>query len=655
MSLIAHSNVLQAHSAFFHQTYIPRNANTAQIPSLGVWVHPISLLHIAVLRRNLDDVTALCSNESVPYFPHRCPTFCPISVAQPTTPFQMAAMVFRPAAEFFLEMLQSQQQLQTQQLVTHTTTMTTTPSQLCLFNTRLEQAAFYQPPADFTKAATEMGIKKASSEHTVGKFVGHFAASRTDGVDLLREIHKWCPKALKWEATQYTPFMVACATGNLPTAQWLLETCYGNLMPEDDTDAEGRNGLLLACQVSGKVVRWLIQHGNADINFTDNFNRGLLHYAASVPLCNSRAEADPEKSYGEETGPELLKWLLEETSLSATSVDHFNETALGCGASWGNTPIVAYLHPLIENKSGNRKKDIVPTALWHAASGGHVNIVEWLVSNTSVDLYSCDSMGLTATHRAAMEGMVEVVSWLYQSGKIVLDQLDLSDRTPLQWAAKQGYLNTVQWLHQAGADLNHVDAFGATPLITAAQHDRLEVVKWIVETDSSCCKCRDNRGRSALHRAAHGKWLATVQYLVCTGHFDCNEKDFDGQDILFTSLCNCGWDVCIWLIQMGACNLPVTLTGTVCETITFPVNITQLLKILSQPWSKNTHHLFSFCTRLGIRLIMLLRNRDETYLSEVPEDVVFWLFEFFPAAGLVDINCVVPYMKQQAALHRKDA
>ena len=52
---------------------------------------------------------------------------------------------------------------------------------------------------------------------------------------------------------------------------------------------------------------------------------------------------------------------------------------------------------------------------------------------------------------------------------------------PLYWAARAGQIEIAKILLDAGADINGLDGFHDTALITALENDKIEMVKFLVE------------------------------------------------------------------------------------------------------------------------------------------------------------------------------
>lgn len=113
-----------------------------------------------------------------------------------------------------------------------------------------------------------------------------------------------------------------------------------------------------------------------------------------------------------------------------------------------------------------------------------------------------------------------------------------TDFTPLHFAAFNGHAEAVTLLLHYGADINAVDAVGATPLQFAAQSD-VETTRAFLLFGARC-DAADNEGITALHLAAttcrtHFRSGKTVELLIAYGA-NAHVADRRGASPLF---CGC--------------------------------------------------------------------------------------------------------------------
>jgi len=127
--------------------------------------------------------------------------------------------------------------------------------------------------------------------------------------------------------------------------------------------------------------------------------------------------------------------------------------------------------------------------------------------------------GDTALHAAAQRGHVDVVEEILKQGRALeSDARDADDATPLMLAAGQGHFEVVHKLCRSGANPNHVDRMGWTPLHYAAAGGHSLVVSFLI---GKCKKDvlfdRDTSGCSPLWLAASSGDPETVRLLLLQG------------------------------------------------------------------------------------------------------------------------------------------
>ena len=92
-----------------------------------------------------------------------------------------------------------------------------------------------------------------------------------------------------------------------------------------------------------------------------------------------------------------------------------------------------------------------------------------------------------------------------------MDRIQLNNQ--LLEASKRGDLDTVKQLIQEGADVNHTDYRGYTPLIFGSQDEHLEIVKYLVEHGADVNQANNN-GSTPLISSRQNGHLEIVKYLL---------------------------------------------------------------------------------------------------------------------------------------------
>ncbi|KAL2195387.1 ankyrin repeat-containing domain protein [Corynascus similis CBS 632.67] len=128
------------------------------------------------------------------------------------------------------------------------------------------------------------------------------------------------------------------------------------------------------------------------------------------------------------------------------------------------------------------------TPLLNAAFGGHIEVVQLLLTVPGVDIEASGELGETPLNRAARYGKTAVVEALLSTGKVRINARDWSEakdchnRTPLMYAAKNGNVAIVKaLLATCQVDINKRDSDGWTPVHHAAKSD-IDGVNGVIDT-----------------------------------------------------------------------------------------------------------------------------------------------------------------------------
>ncbi|ETV97229.1 hypothetical protein H310_09610 [Aphanomyces invadans] len=188
-------------------------------------------------------------------------------------------------------------------------------------------------------------------------------------------------------------------------------------------------------------------------------------------------------------------------ALHLTIDDHDDLVAVA--AATGHVAAIVQLHAM-EYMSGTNAAMVV------AATHGHVNVVEYLVSTRR----SSKQQTSRAIVAAAQHGHLNVVQFLH----VHLKSADAS-KAAVRMAAAHGHLHVVAWLHESGAHDWSSDAF-----TLAAAGGHLNVLAYMHRV-----KPRRGASKQAMDSAATSGHLHIVKFLHCYRPEDgCTDKALEG-------------------------------------------------------------------------------------------------------------------------------
>lgn len=271
-------------------------------------------------------------------------------------------------------------------------------------------------------------------------------------------------------------------------------------------------------------------------NTADGMGKTLLMYAAARGCLTA------------------IKALLEWEGIDAGKQDGLGYTAVLYAARNGHLDVLqalqAYNPALLSHKG-----DASGSPLMIAAASGRLSVVEHLL--TDADVNAQGVKGHTALWLAAQGGHVEVVDLLLTRGA----SLDTSTTPALFAACAVGSQDTVKRLVEGGASITHLSADWTSPLMIASEHGHLDVVRFLCkQVDSFHVNIANQAGGTALIYAAAAGHLAVVRYLIDAGAA-INAQTKDGHSALTKAAQRGHTEVVKELLRDRASAAQVTATG----------------------------------------------------------------------------------------------
>jgi len=154
------------------------------------------------------------------------------------------------------------------------------------------------------------------------------------------------------------------------------------------------------------------------------------------------------------------------------------------------------------------KTDDKPDALIWATTYGHLDIVQYLLKNSSINFKNQMALSI-----AVRMNNLDIVQYFLN---IKYDQVDIHMHTDtlLRYAVEKGHLDIVKFLVSKGANIyaqdNRALHRASEPLRIAAEKGYLEIVQYLVSVGANIHAHND---RALISAAKHGQ-LSVIQYLV---------------------------------------------------------------------------------------------------------------------------------------------
>ncbi|CAN9492995.1 unnamed protein product [Ophioblennius macclurei] len=234
----------------------------------------------------------------------------------------------------------------------------------------------------------------------------------------------------------------------------------------------------------------------------------------AITSATAAAEAPPTEEGVDSVGP----------SLCMPNGKPISPSALPPG------PSRAALQKAILTQDTERRKKLRfhPRQLYPAAKQGEVQRVLLMLMEGIDPTYQPDSQNRrSALHAAAQRGLLEVCYMLVQAGAQV-DAQDKDMRTPLLEAIINNHMEVARYLIQSGACVYHTEEDGYTGLHHAAKLGNLETVNMLLETGQVDVNAQDSGGWTPIIWAAEHKHVDVIKSLLNRGaDVTINDKELN--------------------------------------------------------------------------------------------------------------------------------
>ncbi|XP_067678535.1 ankyrin repeat domain-containing protein 50-like [Haliotis asinina] len=276
-------------------------------------------------------------------------------------------------------------------------------------------------------------------------------------VDLL--VSKWPDGSLKYYKHR-SILQSACRKGNIDMVKFILSQ---NTVSINTGWKATITPIMIAAEMGHKEVVKLLVSSGADVSLADNKGDNILHYA-----CQG-----------------------------------------------GHTETVKYI--LSQNMSDINSRGFQKMSpLMRAALMGHREVMKLLASK-GADVLQLDLGGDNILHYACRGGHIETVEYILSQNMLDINSRGCRKMTPVMSAGQEGHKEVVELLVENNADLSLVNNGNNNILHLVCQQGRLEMVRYVLSLNVLDINCRGEHNRTAVMLAEKYGHKDVVVILLAKG------------------------------------------------------------------------------------------------------------------------------------------
>uniref|UniRef100_T1H9E5 ANK_REP_REGION domain-containing protein n=1 Tax=Rhodnius prolixus TaxID=13249 RepID=T1H9E5_RHOPR len=376
-----------------------------------------------------------------------------------------------------------------------------------------------------------------------------YACQQGKGVEVLHIIHTKPGATTERERTLKTAlhYCAESGEGGVVAASALLSAA-----PEliNVKDQDGYSALHLAVIAGNLSLAKLLLSQGADVNSADNEGHTPAHWAT---VCGEIASLEYLLSHGGEANIGDVHGgcpLHYAAQMCGPASDMPADRRLG----------MASLRILLENGADPNRPDSHgrPPILWAASAGSSEAIL--VLVNTGANVAAADKDGLTALHCAASRGHTDCVETLISLCNAEVDVIDNNGCSALFYAVTLGHADATQCLLNHGANTSRQDRKGRTAMHCGAAKGQLETLRVVASWGGNMWQ-RTVRGDYPLHDAVSSGRRALVLWLLSERPDAVNAPNNDGKCPLHFAAIHNNIEMCKALLDAGSLVNPVMKTS----------------------------------------------------------------------------------------------
>ncbi|XP_046564994.1 putative ankyrin repeat protein RF_0381 [Haliotis rubra] len=276
------------------------------------------------------------------------------------------------------------------------------------------------------------------------------------------------------------------------------------------TRNDGRTSLMWAAWHGRETIFVYLLDNGAGYMSMDNDGDNILHYAShgghtvivEKVLADSKIDVDSSDRYGRTAVMEAVKQGYEQVfdilvgyGCDISHIDNDGNNVLHVACRGGHVAMVEHVLSQTNVDINSRGKDGA-TPLMFAARGRHRGVFDLLVAKRA-DASLLDDKGNNILHVACMGGHVGMVEHVLSQDMVDINSQGRRGRTPLLWAALRKHSAVIRLLLGQDADLLQLDDDGNNILHVSCETGNEEIVRVVLSQNKLDINARNGRDETA--------------------------------------------------------------------------------------------------------------------------------------------------------------